>query len=337
MDIFTTAVLTRAIQYLPFPRSYILDLFFRNVQTENTEEIHFDVENGKRRVAPFVSPLVAGKIMEQQGYVAKTFKPAYVKPKAVVDPNQPLKRALGEQIAGNLAPAQRLELIVQSILKDHKAMITRRLELMAVEAMRLGQVTVAGEQYPTTVVNYGRDAGLTITLAGGNRWGQVGVKPLDSLQDWMMLMLQKSGAAPTDVTMDVATWKVFRSDADVREQLNRFRETTNLDVSALREEGGRFMGNIYGFNIHVYAGWYIDDAGAEQPILPSGTVLMGSPQIEGYRAFGAVRDEDANYQALEMFSKSWKENDPSVRYVLTQSAPLVVPYRVNGSLAASVL
>jgi hypothetical protein len=58
-------------------------------------------------------------------------------------------------------------------------MINRRLEVMASEALRTGKVTVTGEQYPTTVVDYGRDAGLTVVLTGANRWGQAGIKPLD--------------------------------------------------------------------------------------------------------------------------------------------------------------
>jgi len=59
--------------------------------------------------------------------------------------------------------------------------------------------------------------------------------------------------------------------------------------------------------------------------------------VEGYRAFGAIRDEEAGYQPLPYFSKSWIEKDPAVRWLLLQSAPLMVPYRINGSLSAQVL
>ena len=40
---------------------------------------------------------------------------------------------------------------------------------------------------------------------------------------------------------------------------------------------------------------------------------------------------------MPYFSKSWVEEDPAVRYLMLQSAPLVVPYRVNASLCAKVL
>lgn len=64
---------------------------------------------------------------------------------------------------------------------------------------------------------------------------------------------------------------------------------------------------------------------------------MGGAQIQGVRAFGAIRDETAGFQAMPYYPKSWVDEDPSVRYLLMQSAPLVVPTRVNASFAATVL
>ena len=51
---------------------------------------------------------------------------------------------------------------------------------------------------------------------------------------------------------------------------------------------------------------------------------------------GAIKDEAAGLQPLEFFSKSWTVEDPSARILLMQSAPLVVPYRVDASFCATV-
>ena len=48
-----------------------------------------------------------------------------------------------------------------------------------------------------------------------------------------------------------------------------------------------------------------------------------------------IMDEKAAFKALRYFSKSWLEEDPAVRWLLMQSAPLVVPYRPNASLCAT--
>ncbi|HHN72503.1 MAG TPA: major capsid protein, partial [Thermopetrobacter sp.] len=78
-DLFSTDVLIRVVRDLKAPPQFLLDRFFPIVQTEESEEIHFDVENRTRRIAPFVSPVVAGKVVASEGFETKTFKPAYIK------------------------------------------------------------------------------------------------------------------------------------------------------------------------------------------------------------------------------------------------------------------
>ncbi len=66
--------------------SFWLGLFPDQINFE-TQEIMFDmVTDGTRELAPFVAPNVQGRILRSQGYTTKTFKPAYVKPKHVVEP-----------------------------------------------------------------------------------------------------------------------------------------------------------------------------------------------------------------------------------------------------------
>jgi len=337
--LFSTNAMLGIIAGLPRPSSFLLDLFFPLIQEEATEEIHFDVKDGTRRLAPFVSPLVAGKLVEAHGFETKTFKPAYIKPKMVIDTNRPLKRVAGEKIGGEIHPGQRVEILTADMLDEQVQMIQRRMEVMASETLRTGMVTVSGDQYPTQVVDFGRESGHTITLEGAERWGQSGVKPLALLDAWSLMVLKRSGTKPTTVVMDVDSWSVFKEDEDVRKRLDTRRVIdARLSMGGPAGTGGTYMGTVDGFDIWAYAEWYIDpEDGEEKPVMPTGTVIMGSPAIEGTRAFGAIRDGDAGYRAIQFFPKSWADQDPSVRYVMTQSAPLTVPTRPNASLCANVL
>lgn len=336
MDIFSLGVLRRVVSELPPPQPFILNSFFGQEQRETTEEIHFDVDSGRRRLAPFVAPIVAGQVVAQNGYTTKTFKPAYIKDKRVFDGSRAFKRAIGERIGGELSPEQRLQAALAFELNDQLGMLTRRMEVMAVEALRTGKITVAGEMYPTVEVNFGRDGTLTKALTLGARWGESGVEPLDDVQAWSLLVTEKSGAAANTIVMDVKAWQLFSASAKVQKLLDRFRGADKLNAT-ITGEGGRYMGNIGDFDIWVYAGWYENPANGQlTPYLPDHTVIITGPDLEGVRAFGAIRDEEAGFQALPYFSKSWVEKDPAVRYLLMQSAPLLVPYRVNASLCATV-
>jgi hypothetical protein len=109
-----------------------------------------------------VSPLVAGKVVDDEGFSTKSFKPAYAKDKRRFDPSRPLKRAIGEKIGGTLTTGQRLEANLNRTLNKQLENLTRREEVMASEALRTGKITVTGEEYPTVVVDFGRDPELTV-------------------------------------------------------------------------------------------------------------------------------------------------------------------------------
>lgn len=340
IDVFSTHALNRVLSYLDQPASHLLDAYFPMVQESDTEEIHFDITEGKPRITPFVSPLVEGKVVEDHGYSTKTFKPAYAKDKRRFRPNQPLKRIAGEAIGGNLTPMRRRELQIQMSMEDQLEMLTRREEVMASEALRTGQITVSGDGYPTVVVNFGRDAVLTVTLTSTARWGEAGVIPLDDIEDWAALIQDKSGAVSTVVTMDPKAWQLFKASLGAKELDYRrgTDNTINIDPVAFGQgqAKARYKGSMSEFDFWVYQDSYVDDAGVTQKMMPDHTVIIGGPQIEGTRAYGVIQDEKVNFEATRYFIKSWLEEDPAIRWMLLQSAPLVVPYRINATFCATV-
>jgi hypothetical protein len=332
MDMFSTDVMLGVIEQSPTPPSFLLDTFFPRVQTEESAEIHFDVVKSGRKVAPFVSPKVAGKVLQQDGYTTKTFQPAYVKPKHVLAVNQPLVRSPGERIGGNLAPMDRRRLALANQLLDDVRSIRRRKELMAAEAIRTGKITVAGDLYPTVEVDFGRDAALTLALTNGNRIGDTDVNPFVLLNTWHLTVLEKSGRSARDVCMTTDVWNVLYADEAFRDALDT-RNITNASAAPdlHDEEGGVYQGTAGGFRFWTYAGWYVDDAGASQPIFPAKSLFMAA-RGAGIQAHGAIQDERAGYVGVEYFPTSWLENDPPLRMVMTQSAPLVVPTYVDSTL-----
>ncbi len=341
MDIFSTQVLSKVVERLRTPPSFLLDTFFPNVQTSDKEEILFDVTDSKPRISPFVSPLLPGKVVDSGGYRTKSFKPAYVKDKRRFDANIPYKRVAGETIGGSLSPNQRYERALATTLTDQLDNLTRREEVMAAEILRTGKVVVSGDGYPAQTVDFGRDSELTKALSGSATWESSGVNPLDNLEDWAITIQDKSGVVAKTVVMDPKAWKVFRSNTTVQKYLDIRRGTgnsLNIDPSVRSEDvKARYVGAIGDFDIYVYNDTYINDNGETAKLLPDKTVLLGSKDgLEGTRCYGAIHDEKANWTATRYFTKSWLEEDPSVRWLLLQSAPLVVPYRPNASMCVTI-
>ncbi|MFV0626609.1 MAG: major capsid protein [Alphaproteobacteria bacterium] len=342
MDIFSTHVLAKVVEYLPTPSSFLLDMFFPQVQTSDKEEIFFDVTSSKPRISPFVSPYMPGKVVNGGGYQTKSFKPAYVKDKRRFDANVPFKRLAGETIGGSFTPKQRYERAIATTLQDQLDNLTRREEVMAAEVLRTGQVIISGEGYPSQTVNFGRDISFTKALTGTNAWAAASTNPLDNLETWAGDVQSKSGVVAKTVVMDPEAWKVFRSNPFVEKYLVDLRRGTNnsLNVDPMvrgKDSKARYVGAIGDFDLYVYNDVYLNDEGVETKLLPAKTVILGSKDgLEGTRCYGAIHDERADFLATRYFPKSWLEEDPAVRWLLLQSAPLVVPYRPNASMCVTI-
>ena len=343
INIYSTNAMLGVLAALQRPKLGILDMWFNTEQTEESEDIHFDIEVRKRKIAPFVAPTSQGKIVEREGFETATFRPAYVKPKTPLRPADALKRKIGEGLTPQFSAAQRRQASLAETLLDHADQVSRRLNLMAIEAIVDGKVTVSGEGYATKVVNFGRDNALSIVLSGSDRWSDPASTPLDDIEDAIELVHELEGAEITDIVMDPFATKLFRRNAQVEKVLDirRAAGAPTAELGGLgmagTPNGLKFVGNFGDYNVWSYSEYYVDPlTGETKPALPVGTVLDGSSAIEGLRAYGAIHDEDAGMQALPLFPKSWVEQDPSVRFVMTQSAPLIVPRRPNASFSMKV-
>lgn len=338
---YSTHTLMGVIRTLPTLSTFWLNTCFGRQVNFTDQYVDFDRIVKGRKLAPFVAPSVQGKVDKKRGFTTSRFAPAYVKPKDIVDPNHLITRMAGEAYTGEMSPQQRRDAIMADLLQGQKDKITRRKEWMAAQAILEGKVTVEGEDYPTQVVDFGRDASLNIALTGGAQWGQAGVNIVDLIEDWNDMVMQKSTYAPTMVVFGTDAWKAARDDAGLRDLMDKnFRngDAATLDLAPANGEVLRRVGQIGTQSLWVYNDFYEDDNGAVQPFMSSKKVVGLNPMgVQGVRCFGAIMDAEAGYAATDMFSKNWVEKDPSVEYLMTQSAPLMVPMEPNAVWSAEVL
>lgn len=341
MDIFSVGVLNRVVEQLvpDIAYGYFTRTFFPGEQIENGTVVHLDVRKRSKRLAPFVSPYVQGQIVEKQGFHTELIEPAYIKDKRVFDPNTPFVRSFGEPLNGNLSPQARLDAVVRNESADQLDMLNRRLEVMAAEVIITGKLTIVGELYPMQQLDFQRDAALTINKTGANEWGDTGVDPLEDLRTWAMLVFNKSGIRPRRVSMTADAFSLFMKSESVVNILERLKSVTTLNETSetIDGEDGWNAGNIGGFDIYVVGGTYIDPMdNTEKDKVPPYTVILGDGRMQGYKAFGAIRDEAAGLQARRQFQKSWVDQDPPVRYLMLQSAPILAPLYPDAVAVATV-
>lgn len=339
--IYDTNVLVQLVPNLKIAQNFLLDRFFPNLVTSDTEYVSIDVDIGKRRMAPFCSPLVEGKMVESRRYQTNTFKPAYIKDKRAPDLRKPVRRMMGERIGGELSAAEREMANLQFEMTDQIDMLNRRLEWMAAQALLSGTVTITGDGFPTTLVDFGRDAALTKALTGTDMWDNASnpKNPTEYIEEWQNLILKKSGGVCNDIVFTVTPWNYFLRDDKVRQAIwyPGSGQGNSVNIGSEIQRGAIFKGNWGQYRLWVYNDWYVDDAtGQEKPMIPDGTIILGGQDLMGTRAFGSILDPEFAYGAMAYAPKSWTQKDPAQRFLMMQSSPIVIPSRVNACLAATV-
>jgi hypothetical protein len=351
VNLYDTATLLGVIadnSMMEPPSNYWLSLGFQTTVTFDDEYVDFSKIQENRKIAPLVVPTAQGVPIYSAAEQVNRVKPAYVKPKDPVSASRVIRRVagFGELSAnpnGGMSPQMRYMAIIADILRQHRKSIERRWEWLAAEATLNGSVTLEDENYPRTVVDFRRDAGHTITLGAAARWGDSGVSILGLIEGWKKTMRRaKHGGPANRVTVGVDAWEVMRADPEIRDLLKvDFRPSNSglsLNLGVMEGLDVEFVGRLNGTtDIYVYSDYYeLADGTVVEFMSPKDVVLTG-PNMRGVRCFGAIQDVNAQFQPLAVFPKMWSEHDPSATFVMTQSAPLMVPLNPNATLRARVL
>ncbi|MFU1607314.1 major capsid protein [Sulfitobacter pontiacus] len=325
-----------------------LNMFFPNTFLSDQEQIMFNSIDASREIAPFMLPHLPGKpIYRRDGERIKMFTPAYTKPKDSVSPGMGMKRT-GPELVGRvpqMTPEARIAAAVGDITFKHIDGIVRLWEYMGARSVLDGRFTVNYTDNPAqnVTLDFGRDPGHTITKGAGARWGEAGVSAWDDVQEWVDTVAAADyGATPTDIMMGSDAYKAFMKDADVQKKLDR--DVKGVD-KVLLDQGMIVKDKMNPWTLVGMFGtirvWLVSgigntfqSGGNRVDILKKNEVFIASQAVDGVRAFGAIEDLDS-MQATEIFASTWVEQDPSRRFLMHQSAPLMIPVNLNATLLAT--
>jgi Phage major capsid protein E len=342
--IYDTNTLIQVVPNLKRAQSFLLDRFFPNIVVSDSEFVSIDVDVGKRRMSPFVSPLVEGKIVEQRRMQTNTYKPPYIKDKRAPDLRKPVRRMIGERIGGAMTGAQREMANLEFEMTDQVDMLTRRLEWMAARVLSTASLVVEGEGFPTALIDFGRDPSLTVAKVSTSKWTPANVvagnaNPTADIETWQSMVLKKSGAKVVDIIFTPSAWRGFIADPLLKGSIIWPRSASAgnvIDPGPRIDTGAVFKGRWGQYDLWLYNDWFVDDSDVEHPMLVDGTILMAGPDLMGTRGFGIILDPDFNYASLAFAPKTWTSKDPGQRYLMMQSSPIIIPSRVNAALSARV-
>ena len=340
IDIFSTEIMHGVVERLPNQSAFFKRTFFGNDKPEIGTKIRVEFKKGARKVAPFVTVKDKAGIVQKRGFSTEDFETPLVKMKDVTTVEDLLTRRAGELIHAGIKPEQRAIEQLTETMVDFDEYITRREELMCVQALFDGKLEIKGEN-----VDYDIDFGFSNKIVLTEKW-DVSTKadPLKDLSD-MVLACRKNGLVnPNVVVMERSAFYAFQKRCM---ELGYFDQRNFLNVEiapSIKDEGVVYMGTLRDpkLEIYVYDEWYIDPIDDEQKsMLPKGKILVASTKMKTTMFYGentVMDDETKKFKTVvgRRCSKTWVENDPDARFVQLQSRPLPVPHEVDSWCVATV-
>lgn len=346
IDIFATRTMLAALEQIPAPTTFLLDTYFKGSKQFESEYVDMDIIKGKRRMAPFVHPTMEGKLVERIGFETMTYRAPYIKPKMASSAADLLQRSAGSNIYGSESLATRAARLMGDDLAELQRQITFREEWMAAQALDAGGYTATGDGI-SLAVDFGMAADHKITLTGNALWSATSTaNPVDDLVDWCEKIAKESGLMPDKVIMGASAWKYFRNfyqAAGKASPLSPIKITLGEIAPKNLPGGVSYMGSVVergvNLDIYTYAGYYnADGTGVVTPYVPDKKVWVGCTSALGLKMYGAIQDIEAGGSyAVARYPKSWTTPDPSVRFVMLQSASLVAMLQPDAFISATVL
>lgn len=316
-------IISKQDEFTPF----LTNLFCPRSAFFESEEIAFDKIFEDNTLAPYVSPLVAGKVNKKDGYSTMKFKVPYIKDKDAVKPSDSVKRKAGEAFTGSMSRQARIAAERVRLLRRHDKRISMRIEEQVSQLVQTGKVLCSGEGHEDIEVDFQMSAGNNITVTGGARWSQLnpstddGQQIIDDLESW-------AAEADGDISVAVferSVWKhiiKFKAVRELRDTQIRGEDSTFSTAPNTNNDLVDYVGRLGTLSCWVYKGFYKDNQGNKQYFLDTGRLILSPARPDGVVAYGAIEDVEQGMTATRMFSKNWVNKDPSVEYLMSQSAPL---------------
>jgi len=322
----------------PLVPSFLRDTFFGARDYAATPLIEFDFRRGRRKMAPFVAPLVGGKLMERQGFETRFFRAPRIAPVRALRTPDLEARLPGETIYSQRSPADRAaELLAEDAIFCDDA-ISRREEWMCRNVLVNGAITVTADTGYTMSIDYTQSSAGAANnhYVPTTKWDVAGSDPLADLEAARLATIKDSGIAPNVALFGVNAAKVFIRNASVATLLDKMRFSIATIQPIIDSNNVVRFGRVPGLELYEYADYFEDDVGTIFPMIPDNFVMLLSTETPNKIVYGAFTQlEDAKAKRFVTYQQDripfvyGDEEGGSLFYRLT-SCPLPMPADILG-------
>jgi len=334
-DLFKIRVLTAAVNAMKAPTMKVYNRIFRGKEhMDVSDRLAFDIITGSQKILKNISIYAPATVTDKTGRKTVTITaPRLASKRFIHTAELNALRAYGQQI--------RVEMMKTRIAREQKDMRNehdRTLEFWACNALK---GIIYDSDLSTVLVDYNVDSSHTPTESGDDLWTDSACNPINQIRKYKRLIKDDSNAA-------ISEWISFVG----YEAMDALLTNTKV-LDLLKYAKGRKIAEeedvarLAKTEINEYDGSFIDDEGDRQRFIGKEYfMLIGmcedlvdvpyAPVVDD-DAPGGVGNIDAGGNGVMFFSKSWKKQDPSGRWIKTEARPLPVLQRPGAVVYAKVV
>lgn len=326
----------------PVVHSFLRDTFFGAREYPPTSLVEFDFRRGRRKMAPFVAPLIGGKVMERQGFETRFFRAPRIAPARALRLPDLEPRLPGESIySGRTAADRAAELIAEDAIFCDEA-ISRREEWMCRQVLLNGSITVTAENGYQQIINYLEygipSANTTNHYIVTNKWDATpaSADPLADLEAARLATIKDSGISPNVALFGNAAKNAFISNPNVKAYLDNRRYELGSIAPVIQSDAVVRFGLVPGMELYSYSEYFEDDAGTLFAMLPDPAILLASTNVQNKIVYGAFTQlEDAKAKRYQTYQTSriplvYGDEEDGVLFYRLTSCPLPMPADILG-------
>jgi hypothetical protein len=337
---YSTRTLLEAFDQGPIVSTFLRDTFFKGREYPPTSTVEFDFRRGRRKMAPFVAPLIGGKVMERQGFETRFFKAPRIAPVRALRIPDLEPRVLGETIYSGRTEADRAADLLAEDSEFLDDAISRREEWMCRQVLLNGGITVTAENGYQQVISY-LEYGLPTQSVSNHwpvttKWDQAASDPLKDLQDARLNVIKLSGVSPNVALFGTNAASVFVRNQSVKDLLDNRRLELGLVQPSIQSNSVIRFGTVPGLELYSYAEYFEDDAGQLFPMLPPDVVLLASTVTQNKIVYGAFTQlEDAKTKHFVTYQTDripfvYGDEEGGALFYRVTSCPLPMPHDILG-------
>ncbi|MCG8639152.1 MAG: major capsid protein [Desulfobacterales bacterium] len=327
-------VQTRAIEQIKVVGRMLQDLVFKVRNPNPSKYIEVDVTKGGRKLAPFVTDIEGGTIIESTRRENRVVKTPRIRPKKILTADDLLGSKAPGQIyyaggSGDIQTARKKKIATEQ--KDLKNQIWNRVEWMCVQALT-GTMSVVQNNIQFQI-DYLMPSAHKIVNVGTDKWTDPGAKVKTQIQAWAQLIIDALGYGPTICICgaDAAAALLDRVEDD------KWFDARSLSAGQFEwRASSNYMGRAGGIDFYKYGSKYESDSGVDTSLLPANKIYLIATQARFSIEFGLISDLEAQVMG-ELFSKAWLKKDPSALNIIAESRPLPVVWEPESIVEVQVV